>query len=78
MEILEATSDNDDSGQDNAQVEIVLDGVLVGDGLDRVGDKAQDCANPQECRETAEKIATELDPFGRCLRKGKITKKSRE
>jgi len=45
------------------QTYIVARDVLVGGGLNTVCEEAEDRSNPQQDRETAEQLFTELDPL---------------
>merc|ERR1719422_138525 len=48
----EDTSDSDDSGQDDAQVQVVIWRLLVGGGLDTVGDEAENGSEPEQTGES--------------------------
>ena len=67
--VLEDASNDDDGGKDDTEVEVVLDGILRVDALDRVGEEAENGANPEKGRETTEKVAAELDPLGSRFRR---------
>ena len=62
--ILENTSDNNDSSQDNTEVKIILSWIIVGVALNWIGQKAKNGTNPQKSGETAKQIATEFNPLG--------------
>ena len=70
--VLEDTSNDDDGGKDDTEVKIVLDGILRVDALDRVGEEAENGANPEKSREATEKVSAELDPLGSRFRRSKL------
>ena len=72
MVVGEDTGDGDDSGQDDTKVQVVIWGLLVGGGLDTVGEEAEDGSQPQETGEPGEEILTELDPFWRGGGRGQL------
>ena len=64
MIVLEDTSDDDDGGQDNTEVEVVLGGVIVRVALDAIGQEAEDGTDPEKGGETAKQIAAKFNPLG--------------
>merc|ERR1719322_1135373 len=68
----EDTSDSDDSSQDNTQVQVVIWRLLVGGGLDTVGDEAENGSEPEQTGESRKEILTEFDPFWSCGGRGQL------
>lgn len=66
MIVGENSGNDDDGGQHNAQIQIVVGRLFAGARLNGVGDEAEHGADPQQHRETAKQVLAEFDPFG-CL-----------
>ena len=69
---MENASDDDDGGQDNTEVEVVLGGVIVRVALDAIGQEAEDGADPEEGGETAKQVAAKFNPLGGSFRWGQL------
>ena len=49
--------------QTDRETHIISRDVLIGRGLDAVSKEAENCANPEQNREAAKQLLTELDPL---------------
>lgn len=66
MVVRENAGNDDDSGQYNAQIQIVVGRLFAGARLNRVGDEAEYGADPQQHRKATKQVLAEFNPFG-CL-----------
>jgi hypothetical protein len=61
--VREDASHNDDNRQDNAKVQVIIWGFLIGSSLDGVGDEAKDCTKPEKHGKASKQVLAKLDPF---------------
>ncbi len=56
MVVREDAGDDDDDGQDDAEVEVVVGRIFQFSRLESIGDEAQDGSGPEEKREPAKEL----------------------